>query len=241
MSRLKKYILQNKWILVLFVLFAFHVFLRFYQIEIRNQFTWDQVDNAWAAKDILVDHKLPLLGMVAKQNTNFYIGPLYYYLITPFYWFSNLDPIASGIFAGISSIVTFFVIFFVVKKTFSTEVALVAVFIHTFAMYIIELDRIQWPINFVAPVSLLIFFFLRKVMLGEVKYVYPLFIFLGISFHLNFTAVYFPIIILLSLPFFPKTRKMLINLLLALPTFFIWLVPNIIAESSHTANQGKHI
>src|SRR2546430_1123074 len=119
---------KKQWALFLSI-FALELFFRFYQISERNSFGWDQVDNAWAAKNLLVNHTYPLVGMVAKQNSGFYIGPLYYYVIAIVYWIANLNPIASGIFAGITSIVSFLVIFFVAKKLFSFEVACISSFI----------------------------------------------------------------------------------------------------------------
>ena len=51
----------------------------------KNPFGYDQVDNAWAAKNIIINHWYPLVGMVAKANSGIYIGPVYYYLIAVFY------------------------------------------------------------------------------------------------------------------------------------------------------------
>ena len=140
MHTMLRKILQRKLWVILIMIFAVHLFFRFYQLEERNPFGWDQVDNAWAAKNIIVEHKWPLVGMVAKQNTGFYIGPLYYYFIAPFYWIFNLDPIASPIAAGITSIVSFFVLFFITKKLFSFNVALMASFINTVSFFTISAD-----------------------------------------------------------------------------------------------------
>ena len=94
------YFRKHPGTLILGILFVFHVFFRFYGFEEKHGFSWDQVDNAWAAKNILVEHKFPLVGMVAKQNSGFYIGPMYYYYVAFFYLLTNLDPIASVFIAG---------------------------------------------------------------------------------------------------------------------------------------------
>src|SRR6266568_2669914 len=122
---LKHFLWKNRKWIILFLIFGLELFLRFYQIEERNPFGSDQVDNAWAAKNLIVNHRVPLVGMVAKGNSGFYIGPVYYYLISIVYWLTNLDPIASGIFAGITGIFTFWVIFFVTRKLFSFSTALI--------------------------------------------------------------------------------------------------------------------
>ncbi|MCL4386320.1 MAG: glycosyltransferase family 39 protein [Cyanobacteria bacterium] len=164
--------------------------MRFYQIDTRNGFGWDQVDNAWAAKKIIVDHNFPLLGMVARGNSGIYIGPAYYYLISIFYWFTNLDPIASGIFAGLTSIFTFFTIFFVIKKLFSFNMALIAVFINTISFFAIMFDRTQWPDYLIPAVSLIIFYCLYQILLCKPRYL----IFLAIALGFSFSFFNFPCI-----------------------------------------------
>ncbi len=232
--------MKREWIILLLI-FSLHLFLRFYQIETRNPFGWDQVDNAWAAKNIIVEHRWPLLGMQAKLNSGFYIGPAYYYLVAVVYFLTRLDPIASGIFAGITSIFTFFIIFLITKKLFSVQVALIAIFIHTFSFYIIYFDRVQWPVNFIAPISLIIFYALYKIINGREKYIFLLALALGFSFHLHFTAVFFPLMVFLALPFFPRKKVLLKYGLASLPLFLIWLVPNFLAQISNQGAQADNL
>ena len=228
--------------IILFLIFLAFLFLRFYQLESRSEFRWDQVDNAWAAKDILIDGRLPLVGMVAKQNTGFFIGPLYYYFITPFYWFFNLDPIASAVISRITSIITFIVLYLIALKIFSKNTALWVIGLYTFSYYFLYEEGKQWPINFIAPVSALIFYFLYNLLSEKnEKYFFPLVIFTGISFHLNFTAIFFPLIIFFCLPFFPRTKKMLLYILLSLLLFVAFFIPNIIFEIQNKATSSSHM
>jgi 4-amino-4-deoxy-L-arabinose transferase-like glycosyltransferase len=165
--------------------------------------------------------------MVAKENSSIYIGPVYYYMIAVLYWIFNLNPIASAVFAGLTSIFTFWVIFYVARKMFSAEVALIAVFINTFFLPSIFFDRVQWPVNLIPSVSLLIFYVLYKITLGDVKKIIPLALLVGFSLSVHFTSIFFPVMIVLSLPFFPKNKQTLKYLALALPLFLIWLIPNV--------------
>jgi len=220
----------NKYLIIFLIILLVHSFFRFYQLDSRSPFGWDQVDNAWAAKDIIVDHKLPLVGMQAKLNTGFFIGPFYYYLIAPFYFLTNLDPIASGIFAGLTSIFTLLVIFMIASRIFNEKVALIACFIYAVSFSMINFDRVQWPVNFIPSFSLIIFYALYMFLLGNLKYIFLLAAAIGFAFHTHFTAVFYPIIVSLCLPFFPKKRKLLLYLPLALLIFLLFLVPNIIYE-----------
>jgi 4-amino-4-deoxy-L-arabinose transferase-like glycosyltransferase len=200
----------------------------FYNLEKWGNFGWDQIDNAWAAVRIILTHKYPLLGMVAKGNSGIYIGPLYYYLVAVFYFFTGLNPIASPILAGVTSLFSFWVIYCVAKEIFNKNIAVVSCFIYTFSSSIILSERVQWPVNFIAPLSLLIFYFLYRVICGESKYLIHLAIVTGLSFHIHFTSIFYPMYILLALPFFTWDRKIWKYIAVALIVGLLFLIPQII-------------
>lgn len=229
-------LLKNKYLVIVIGIFLFELFLRFYQMDIKNAFGYDQVDNAWAAKNIIVNHNFPLIGMAAKANSGISIAPVYYYLIAVIYWATNLNPIASAIMGGITSIFSFWVLFYVSKKLFSKEVAVIAIFIYTFVMQSILWDRVQVPTNFIAPIGLLIFYVLYRITQGDVKKIIILAALVGFSFNIHFTSVFYPIMILLTLPFFPKTRETLKYILISIPVFLIWMLPVIVAVVGHNAS-----
>jgi len=233
---------MKRYFLFVLILFAIHAFFMFYKLELWATFGWDQVDNAWAAMRILVAGKFPLLGMVAKGNSGLYIGPLYYYFVTIFYYVTKLDPIASPIIAGFTSLISFWVIYYVSSRLFDKKVALISCFIYTFSSSIIVAERNQWPVNFIAPLALLIFYFLYKILTGNTKYLIYLAAAVGLSFHIHFTSIFYPIIILLSLPFIPKNKKTLQHLLIAIPVFILFLIPQFIyyIQTNNEQNVGKY-
>ncbi len=232
------FISRHKNLILFSLLFSTLLFLRFYALDTKSPFGWDQVNNAWAAKGIIVDHKILLLGFQAKLNSGIYIGPFYYYLIAIAYFLTNLDPIASGIFAGVTSIFTFFTLFYIAKKLFSIDAAFIAVFINTVGFFGIMFDRIQVPINFIPAISIIIFYSLYKILIGKPKYLLLLGFALGFSVHIHASSIYYLFIILLSLPFFPKTKEMLKNAVISFFVFTLFLVPSIIAflqNSNHVS------
>lgn len=221
---------DKRWI-ILTIMFFFFVFLRFYQIDSKSIFMYDQVDSAWAAKGILVDHNFPLIGPANKLGSGLFVGPLYYYLISSFYFLTNLDPIAAPLFAGFTAILTFFTIFYITKKIFSFNIALIAIGLYAVSFHAIESDRVQWEINFIPIVSLLTFFSIYSIIKGKEKFSILLALALGFAFHTHLTiAVYLPLIALISLIFFPRTRKMLIYGSCSFLIFLLFLSPIIIAN-----------
>ncbi len=228
-SQVISFFIRNKiFIVIMAIILILHLFFRFYLLFERADFGWDQVDSARAASTILVDHQYFINGPVAKGNSGIYMGPLYYYLITPFYFFTHLDPIASPVFQGVLSVVNLFIVFFVTKKLFGTNIAFMASFINTFSLTIMNADRVQSAYYLIVPVSYLIFYALYRVISGNEKSILYLAVFTGLAFHVDFVSVFYPILILLALPFFPRTKKSLKYILLSIPIFLLFLLPSLI-------------
>ncbi len=241
MKKFKKYyklLPQNKFLLIVFAIFLFDLFLRTYQLDLKHPFGYDQVDNAWAAKNLIEEGQFPLVGMVAKTNSGIFIGPLYYYFISFFYWIFNLNPIASQVVGVLSNIFTFTAILYVTKKLFSKEVAVIALLLNTFNFHVMIFDTVQWPVQLLPGVALIIFYFLYKVITGDVKKLIFLAIVVGIAFNLHFTAIFFPIIILLCLPLFPRNKETLKYSLVSLSLFVIFLIPNIIYSFTNKSSNA---
>ena len=236
---LLKVIKAKKLSIVFFIILFLSSFLRFYNIETLSPFGWDQVDNAWASVKILINHDYPLVGMQAKGNSGVFIGPLYYYLIALVYSFTNLDPIASGIFAGLTSIFSLVALYFVTKKILNEKIALIAVFINAFTVSAILYDRAQWPVNFIPAISLLIFYYLFEIVRGNAKYILALSAVVGFSFHIHFTSIFYPIIVLLVLPLFPRKKETLKYLFFGFLIFSIFIFPIIINFLSNINSAGK--
>lgn len=242
MKSIKKYLdflLKYKFQIILIAVFLCEVFLRFYQMDTRDPFGYDQVDNAWAAKAIVVDHQFPTIGMPAKANSGIYVGPAYYYMLAVVYWLFNLNPIAAGFAAGLTSIFNFWVIYFICKKLFNRNLALIAVFINTFVFHEIVFDRVQVPINFIPSIALLIFYVLYRITQGDVKKIPILALLIGFDFNIHFTAIFYPIIVFLTLPFFPRTKQALKYIVLSIPLFLIWVLPSTITELQRKSDYGS--
>lgn len=112
MSSLTNFKLQassvfKRWLIIVFLCLVaiLTVFLRFYNLEKRFYFEWDQERDAYVVYDLLVHHKPTLIGpSQASEQYGFFLGPWYYYILTPFYVLTGLDPIGAGIFSGVVSL-----------------------------------------------------------------------------------------------------------------------------------------
>ena len=232
---------RHRWFCVACILFLIFMFLRFFDLETRAVFGFDQITNSWVMKNMILDGKRPLLGMVAKGNSGFYIGPAYYYLLSVFYWFFDLDPIAGMVFAGVVSCVTFWVLYMVANRIFGDHIAVISLFIYTCSCAVIESNRIPWPVVFIPLTSLLTFFCLYRVLQGKTRYLILLATVIGFAFHTHFTAVYYVVIVLLCAPFIFAKKNGLKHSVIATPFFLFWLIPNIISEFQTHFGYGNNM
>jgi len=241
MTKIILWIKNHRWFCFAALLFAIFVWLRFMDLETRAVFGFDQIKNSWVVRNMLVHGRWPLLGMVAKGNTGFYIGPAYYYLLAIFYWIFNMDPIGGMVFVGALSCVTYWVLFVVVRKVFNDYVAIISLFIYTFSSAILAANRVPWPVVFIPITSLLVFFSLYRVLQGKTRYLLLLASVIGFAFHIHFTAVYFVIIVICCTPFILMKKDGLKYSLIALPFFLIWLIPNIVSEFQTGFSSGHNM
>lgn len=133
--------------------------------------------------------------------------------------------IASALFAGFVSIVSFFVFYYLTRQLFGIDVALLSVLIFTFSKLVIESDRLQAAFVLIPILSYIIFYFLYKIAAGKERYILYLAVIIGFGLHIHFTSVFYLIITFLLLPFFPRNKKTILYYILSIIIFIIFISP----------------
>src|SRR5579859_1520811 len=102
----------KRWeILILSLLFVLAFFLRGYALHRDLIFVYDQGRDANAVTDIL-HGKLPLIGPTTGL-TGVFLGPLYYYFLTPLYFLGHGNPMmAAYTLVFLHGILTILIYFF---------------------------------------------------------------------------------------------------------------------------------
>ena len=84
----------QKYILPFCIVFLLFAFLRFYNLERRIEFSWDQEQFSTQIREIVRDNKFTLLGPRVTDDKGFFLAPYFTYLLLPFYLTTNLHPSA---------------------------------------------------------------------------------------------------------------------------------------------------
>lgn len=222
-------------LIILIILVA--LYLRFWQIDRVVPYTWDQGRDSWVVRGLLVG-EFPLRGPRTGVG-DFYLGPAYYYLLAPFYVISDLDPIGAQYFNITVTIVTLLLLWWVTEKIFSRRTAFAALFLYAFAFHTISGSMIPWNVSLVPALTIAIIFCLYRILSGNCKYLIAAAALTGFAFHIHFTAVFLPFIILPYLIIAALAGKTEFRKwsLVSLPFFVVWFVPTVV-ESLTTYNDN---
>ena len=226
------------WILFL-VITAVGMYLRFWHIGNTYEYGFDQVRDAWKVRDIL-NGKLILDGPRTGVG-DFHIGPLWYYYLTPFYWYTNRDPIAA-MYANIPvNVFNFVALYWVSARIFGRPIALVSVAILAVSRYLITITLVPWNVSPIIGVSALIFYGLYRIVFERSRWWIPgVMTLAGLFFHLHASFVFVVGSIAVSLLALAPERKRVIQKgLLSLPLFLLWFIPIIVFNFQQVNDLGR--
>ena len=220
--------MKHKILVSLILIFAVFAFLRFYNLQNRIIFNWDQEHYAYEIKNIVQNHKLTLIGPRANNDKGFFLGPYFTYLMIPFYLLTNLHPSGSIYFLITYNLVFFVSAFLITKKIFGAKSALMFLLLWTINNLLVDYDIIPWwplliPLGTVLTWKLL----LEKkwLLLGLV-----LGFFINIHFQFVFLLIYSGIFILIDKQNRNLTWK---KIILTATGFFLTLLPLIFFDLRH--------
>lgn len=236
--------ISSHWLFL--TILALAAILRIYNIEHLTTFSADQGRDFLQVKKIL-DGNLTLLGPQLGPSSslgNIYLGPAYYYLITPALWLFNLNPIGPSYLMALLSIASLCLTYVIGVKFISKRVAILASILFAINSDIIEQSRVAlnpFPIPLFSLLALLAV--LKIIKEKSAFWTWPLLMgaSLAIMLQLHYLTVPFILITFSVLAIYRKFK----HLVFALLSFLIAVSPQIIFELRHNffiTNQViKHI
>ena len=152
---IKKLISKN---LLLIIILLIAAFLRLYRIGDYMEYLGDQGRDITIIRDFLKNGNLFFIGPQTSIG-NMYLGPYFYYLITPSLWLANYSPVGPAIFIALLGIATVFLIYFVCQRWFNRKIGFIAAFLFAISPVVIRYSNFIWNPN-IMPFFALLFIFL---------------------------------------------------------------------------------
>ena len=240
MQKLKTFVLNPNILLILIIALA--SFLRLYRIQDYMTFLGDE------GRDVLVTYnilhgKLTLLGPRASAG-DFFLGPIYYYFITPFLFIFNYNPVGPAVMVALFGIATVWLIYRFASEIFNSRVGLISALLYSISPVVIAYSRSSWNPNIFPFFSLLTLYVIYK---AFVKNNIKLFILggvlLGISMQLHYLALFLGFIIavyILSTFIIRYFLKSSGDILILIKTYLYILFGFIIGLSPFLAFEVRH-
>lgn len=187
--------LKTPYGILLLVILFLASFVRLYRISEYMTFLGDEGRDALVAKEIL-EGNLTLLGPRASAG-DFFLGPIYYYMIAPFLGIFNYDPVGPAVFVALIGIATVFLVWYFARKFFGDIAGLTAAALYAASPVVIAFSRSSWnpnPVPFFSLALMLVLYF--SVKSNNYKLSFLVGILLGILLQLHYIATFIGVIIL---------------------------------------------
>lgn len=222
-------------------------FMRLYRISDYMTFLGDEGRDVMVAKQIL-EGNLTLLGPRASAG-DFFLGPIYYYMMAPFLWLSNFDPVGPAIMIALIGVATVFLVYFVARKWFGVKAALMAGALYVVSPLVIAYSRSSWNPNPMPFVSLLTLYLLYQgIKLISYKRLLVVGLLLGIAIQLHYLTLFLGVIVFLFTligTFVASRKKVAARLLKEYGVMFVGFVagisPFLLFEARHGFPNTKTI
>ncbi|MCL4418770.1 glycosyltransferase family 39 protein [Patescibacteria group bacterium] len=192
MISISKRLLNTKFLIV--VILAIAAFMRLYRIQDYMTFLGDEGRDVLVVYNILHGH-LTLLGPTASVG-GFFLGPIYYYFMTPFLLLFNYNPVGPAVMVALFGIATVWLVFKVGSELINQRVGIIAAFLYAISPIIIAYSRSSWNPNIMPFFSLLTLYVLYKALQKDNSKLFILCgIFLGVAMQLHYLSVFLGVVI----------------------------------------------
>ncbi|MBI5045077.1 MAG: glycosyltransferase family 39 protein [Candidatus Levybacteria bacterium] len=172
--------------------------LRLYKISDYMTFLGDEGRDVLIVKHIL-EGNFTLLGP-RSSAADFFYGPIYYYLITPFLWLFKLDPVGPAVFIAIIGILTVYLVYIVGKEWIGIRGGLIAAALYAISPVVLVYSRSSWNPNPLPFVSLFALYLLYKgIEKNKKRYFLFTGILLGLGIQMQYLALFLGAIVAISL------------------------------------------
>jgi 4-amino-4-deoxy-L-arabinose transferase-like glycosyltransferase len=176
-------------LIILGVIIVLAAILRLYKIDSYLNFLGDEGRDVMVVRNIL-HGDLTFLGPRSSAG-DFYLGPIYYYMMTPFLFLSNYHPVGPAIMVALFSVATVYLIYRIGKEFFNEKAGLIAALLYSISPIVIIYSRSSWNPNVMPFFSIAALYLVYKGI--ERKNYYFLIlagIFLGIAIQLHYLTLF---------------------------------------------------
>lgn len=218
---------------LLVFLISITIFFRFWQIRDYVVFLGDEGRDMLIMRNMILEKRPVFLGPTASVG-GFYLGPIYYWISTPFLALTLFDPVGPSIMIAIFGAATVILIYKFLKEATSFYPAFFASLLYATAPLIVRYSRSSWnpnPLPFFALLQ--IYFIYLAISKNRLKFFLLSGFCFGIAIQLHYLAIMLIPISALIIFVNSNYKKWSAAILLSIVGFLITFSPFLLFEIKH--------
>lgn len=223
---------MKKTKIFLFLLLAVALFLRTYKLDQLLGFYYDQGRDALVIWRLIHEGKFFLIGPVTGIE-GIFLGPFYYYLLTPLYLIGGDSPVFVSFILNFISVLGIYLLYQVTKLFFDEKTAILASILTTFSYTLVVFSRWLSHPPLLPTFSLVVIYALFKISQGKYRWWIVVGIFTGICLQLEAASAIFFLPTLFVVFLWRWQKKAFPAVLTAGGLFFLTLVPQLLFNWRH--------
>ncbi|MDO8487526.1 MAG: hypothetical protein Q7S45_04480 [Candidatus Curtissbacteria bacterium] len=186
---------------------------RIINLEKLFYFTYDESIPAFVGRRLILWYHIPLIG--GATPFGFHLGPYFYWFYAALLAVGRLNPLVWGYAATVISVFTTLLMYIVGKNFGGKKVGITAAVFWTFSYLANIYDRHLWALFWGPLTSLLVLFFLEKIISGRQKFIYLLALTIGLSIHADPSNIIFVILAVFAFAYWKVSIKKNLSILFA--------------------------
>ncbi len=223
--------MKSKLPWILFSALILGLIMRTFQARERFYYAHDNDLSGWIVKDILIDRHLRLIGQETSAR-GIFIGPLFYYLLIPFYLFTRLDPIGILGFSWLVGLSGIAGLYFVANKLYGHRSAGIASLLYASSELISTTEREVVPTTAVMLWSVWAFYAVNRIFSGQKSGLLLAAVLFGLVWNINLALILLLPIFILGV-IFNRHKFKLADFVIPSGVFFLLSSPLILFEFRH--------
>ena len=182
---------------LLLMLLAF--FLRVHNLSQGMVFIGDQGWFYLSARDLLIQGKIPLVG-ITSSHTWLHQGPLWTYMLSVALFLFKFNPLAGGYLTALFGTLTAFLMYKIGSSVFSVKVGFISAALFAVSPLVIFFDRMPFDPSPIPFFTVLYFFVVFKWLKGNISYFPLIILFLVLLYNLELATftLFFPLILIFT-------------------------------------------
>jgi 4-amino-4-deoxy-L-arabinose transferase-like glycosyltransferase len=224
--------------LIFFCILLLTLFFRLWKLQSFQYWSDDEQLVWFIIRHIVVDRHLSLVTPNAALELGF--GPLFHYLLLPFFWLFRFDPQKIVLLGNVFALMSVVLFYKTGKLLAGTKVGLISAFLYATSFMASLFDRRLWALTPNVFILLLGIYSLIKVLRGHYKFTILLAIPVAFSFNSDPSLGVITLTIITTVILFKKNFKIK-YLLTAGSLLLLLLLPIITFQLRHPINITKRI